>query len=265
MVRLGAIRVSVLALAALAALAMACGDSGESEEPASEAPASTSTPVAAPTSTPTPSPKPTPSGLQRATVSDVVDGDTIGVVIDGQEFRLRLILIDTPEVFGGEECFGREASTFAKSLTPVGTDVALERDVSETDRFDRLLRYVYLPDGRMMNEVLVREGYARLSIFPPDVKYVDRIRAAEAQARDSGSGLWSACVATATPTPTRTPPPQATQPPRQNCDPSYPSVCIPRFPPDLDCGEIPFRRFTVLQPDPHGFDRDRNGIGCESG
>ncbi len=52
--------------------------------------------------------------------------------------------------------------------------------------------------------------------------------------------------------------------PVSNCDPSYPTVCIPRFPPDLDCGEIRFRRFQVTGRDPHGFDRDRNGIGCES-
>jgi len=49
------------------------------------------------------------------------------------------------------------------------------------------------------------------------------------------------------------------------CDPSYPTVCIPPPPPDLDCGDIPHRRFKVLQPDPHRFDRDRDGIGCESG
>ena len=49
----------------------------------------------------------------------------------------------------------------------------------------------------------------------------------------------------------------------ENCDPSYSTVCIPPYPPDLDCGEIPHRRFTVVSPDPHGFDRDRDGIGCE--
>ena len=49
----------------------------------------------------------------------------------------------------------------------------------------------------------------------------------------------------------------------ENCHPSYPTLCIPPYPPDLDCGEIPHRRFTVVPPDPHGFDRDRDGIGCE--
>ena len=73
--------------------------------------------------------------------------------------------------------------------------------------------------------------------------------------------------------PTNTPLPPPTQPPptltpvpvptRPSCDPSYPTVCIPPPPPDLDCGEIPHRRFQVLQPDPHWFDGDENGIGCE--
>ena len=61
---------------------------------------------------------------------------------------------------------------------------------------------------------------------------------------------------------------QSTQPSpapaKSNCDPSYPTVCIPPYPPDLDCGEISYKRFKVLQPDPHGFDRDKDGIGCES-
>ncbi|MCI0727862.1 MAG: hypothetical protein L0332_14245 [Chloroflexi bacterium] len=63
------------------------------------------------------------------------------------------------------------------------------------------------------------------------------------------------------------PAPQPTQlpaPPPSNCDPAYPTVCIPPPPPDLDCGEIPYRDFTVLPPDPHGFDGDNDGIGCES-
>ncbi len=67
------------------------------------------------------------------------------------------------------------------------------------------------------------------------------------------------------PPPTQPPPPPPTQPPApvQNCDPSYPDVCIPPYPPDLDCGQIPYRRFRVLPPDPHGFDGDNDGIGCE--
>ncbi len=55
-----------------------------------------------------------------------------------------------------------------------------------------------------------------------------------------------------------------TSKPAQNCDASYPDVCIAPYPPDLDCGQIPFKRFRVVGPDPHGFDRDHDGIGCES-
>jgi transposase len=54
-------------------------------------------------------------------------------------------------------------------------------------------------------------------------------------------------------------------PPPSNCHPSYPTICIPPPPPDLDCGDVPHRRFTVLPPDPHRFDGDHDGIGCESG
>ena len=67
------------------------------------------------------------------------------------------------------------------------------------------------------------------------------------------------------PTPTPVPPTPTPTPARQNCDPSYPGVCIPPPPPDLDCGDIPYRRFQVLPPDPHRFDNDGDGIGCESG
>ena len=66
-------------------------------------------------------------------------------------------------------------------------------------------------------------------------------------------------------TPPATTPPATTPPPSSSCSPAYPTVCIPPPPPDLNCGDIPHRRFTVLSPDPHNFDADRNGIGCESG
>lgn len=65
--------------------------------------------------------------------------------------------------------------------------------------------------------------------------------------------------------PTPIPPTAAPQPVASNCHPSYPTVCIPPPPPDLDCKDIPYRRFTVLPPDPHRFDgNDNDGIGCES-
>lgn len=69
---------------------------------------------------------------------------------------------------------------------------------------------------------------------------------------------------TATAKPTKTPRPTATATRVDNCHPSYPDHCIPPPPPDLDCGDIPWRNFTVLPPDPHGFDGNHDGIGCES-
>ena len=137
-----------------------------------------------------------PSTLgDTAHVERVVDGDTIRVRFEGASDieRVRLILIDAPEVTGAGECFGDRATTFVTGLLPAGTIVRLERDVSETDRFDRLLRYVYLEDGRMLNELLVAEGYASVATFPPDLRHLDRMRAAEAAARAAGRGLWSAC------------------------------------------------------------------------
>ena len=81
--------------------------------------------------------------------------------------------------------------------------------MSETDRFDRLLRYVYLASGEMANELLVIDGYAQVSTFPPDVKYQERFLAAQQQAVASGAGLWSACVE---PEPTSTQVPVAAGP-----------------------------------------------------
>jgi len=127
-----------------------------------------------------------------ATVTRVVDGDTIVVNIGGSEYRVRYIGVDTPESTTKQECYGREAARFNRSLVD-GQIVRLERDVNDTDRFGRLLRYVYLPSGEMVNEVLVREGYALARSFPPDVKYQERLRAAEREARQARRGLWVAC------------------------------------------------------------------------
>jgi micrococcal nuclease len=70
--------------------------------------------------------------------------------------------------------------------------VCLERDLSERDRYGRLLRYAWLEDGRMVNEVLVLEGFAVTDTVPPDVKYVDRFTAAQAAAREAERGIWKA-------------------------------------------------------------------------
>ena len=123
-------------------------------------------------------------------VSRVVDGDTIDISpsVEGRS-RVRLIGMDTPEVHFGTQPFGPEASAFAKRKLD-GERVGLELDVQKIDPYGRLLAYVYLPDGRMFNEILVEEGYAQVATFPPNVKYQDRFLEAQREARAQNRGLW---------------------------------------------------------------------------
>lgn len=154
------------------------------------------------TLTPTSTASPASVDLEEVPVTNVVDGDTIDVLIDGRELRVRYIGIDTPETVDPRrpvECFGREASERNRQLVEGGS-VGLEHDVSETDQFERLLRYVWV-DGQMVNAVLVEEGYATATTFPPDVRYADLFASLQSQAREAGGGLWSAC-ATPEPAPT---------------------------------------------------------------
>lgn len=148
------------------------------------------TPTAVPSAEASPSATPKlQHGGEFTAVVSVVDGDTIK--IEGGEI-VRYIGVDTPETVDPRrplECFGKEASAKNKELVQ-GKVVELEKDVSERDRYGRLLRYIWIGDT-MINEVLVREGFARVSTYPPDVKYVDRFLAAERLAREEKKGLWS--------------------------------------------------------------------------
>ncbi len=136
----------------------------------------------------------------QAVVQRVVDGDTIVVHIGGRDERVRLIGIDTPESVDPRqpvECFGKEASAHTSELLPAGTIVRLERDVEARDRYDRLLAYVHrVSDDLFVNLALARDGYAQQLTIPPNVAYADQFRAAVAEARQAGRGLWSACAST---------------------------------------------------------------------
>lgn len=285
-----------------------------------------------------------PAGATPATVTGITDGDTIRVRSGSAEFRLRYIGVDTPEV--GQPCY--DAATAANAALVADKTVYLEKDVSETDRYGRLLRYVWLEDGRLVNEELVRQGFAAASTYPPDVRYQARLAAAQRAAAEEGvvcgvdktavaesastnaqaaaqantaanlragpgtsyarvgaapagaalavtgrnaagdwlqlaDGSWIAAflvdgapggLPVVAAEPTLAPPRpgevaapvvvESTRPPQVGvCDAAYPDVCIPPPPPDLNCGDITFRRFTVLGPDPHHFDLDRDGVGCE--
>ncbi len=233
-----------------------------------------------------------PRGAEPATLISISDGDTIRFNVGGREETVRLILIDTPETRDPNnppECYGAEATAFLEGLLPHGSELFLETDVSERDRFGRLLRYVWLERGGevyQVNEAMVRSGYAAQSTFPPDVKYEERIQEAARFAHEHGYGLWSACETDAEgdtnelggietePTPgeqlPRTPVPEQTEVTDPDggiagCDLSYPDLCVPPPPPDLDCSYVydqGFRHITVLPPDPHNFDGNHDGVGC---
>ena len=221
-----------------------------------------------------------------ATVTRVVDGDTIEVspAIDGIE-DVRLIGVDTPETKDpdcGVQPYGDEASAFTASELQ-GQEVELEFDEEKTDRYDRLLAYVY-EGGKMFNETLLEEGYAQVATFPPNVKYVDRFEEAQAGAQAAGLGIWGlsaeelaaqtdrgngvgggGCVEEAA---------QEEEPddPTPTPNPDLPDASTPSNPSangDLDCSD--FASQTEAQEvldddpsDPNGLDADSDREACET-
>ena len=127
----------------------------------------------------------------RAATSDCViarisDGDTIRC--DGG-LRVRLLLIDSPE--RSQRPFGQAAALELGRLLPVGSRVRLETDVRALDRYGRTLAYVYDAKGRLVNEEMLLAGYAVVAVYPPNVKHVERFRAAARQAQRARRGLWA--------------------------------------------------------------------------
>jgi len=177
------------------------------------------------------------------TVTHIVDGDTLDV--EGK--RIRLALVNTPEI--GENRYA-DAKKFAEELCPVTSDVTVDQDDGQLfDVYGRMVAKVTCGnDNKILNAELLYYDYAEIL-----TEYCDE--------SEFSSEFWAqryGCRLVSFPTPIE---PQSDD---GTCDPSYPDVCIPSPPPDLDCSEIAFRNFKVLQPDPHRFDNDKNGIGCES-
>lgn len=141
----------------------------------------------------------------KAKVKETTDGDTIVITLNNKDFKLRFIGIDSPETKHPSkpvEFMGKEASDFTtKELKD--KEVWLEKDVSETDKYQRLLRYVWLVDpseiknptyedirDKTINGILVREGYAKASSYPPDVKYQEYFNKIQQEAEQNKKGLW---------------------------------------------------------------------------
>lgn len=133
-------------------------------------------------------------------VTKVIDGDTIEIET-GE--KVRLLGVDTPETVDPRrpvECFGKEASNKLKELIE-GKSVILEKDISETDKYNRLLRFIYLPldpstGSRQLlfvNDYMIREGFAKTLTIPPDVKFAEKFLQAQIEARVNSRGLWGSC------------------------------------------------------------------------
>jgi len=212
---------------------------------------------------------------EAALVTRIIDGDTIEVKIGEEIYPLRYIGIDTPEQ-------GENFAVYAANRNGELVSwkwVTLVKDESETDRYDRLLRYVFFGDI-FVNYQLVKEGFAHATNYPPDESCQYEFRNAENDARSSKVGIWKP-----TPAPQPTSPPVVVPPSssgtddgntnnNSNCHPSYPDVCIPIGAADYDCaggsGNGPNYingPITVLHnvpnPDPHRLDGDKDGRGCE--
>jgi endonuclease YncB( thermonuclease family) len=205
----------------------------------------------------------------------VVDGDTIEIApaVNGLT-EVRLIGVDTPETSYpsyGEQPYGQEAKDFTTSRLR-GERVALELDVEKVDPYGRLLAYVWLSDGSMFNQKLVREGYAQVATFPPNVKYADRFLEAQREAREANRGLWGlpegklcqqtdrgngiggGCADGSAPT--------------QESSPSGSRPLGTRGGSDLDCSDFATQEEAqrVLEQDPSDpnyLDGDDDGVACE--
>ena len=184
-------------------------------------------------------PKPTPSACPRSVglcvkgnVTRVLDGDTLDV--EGG-LRIRLVLVNAPEL---NSSGGPESSDYLTGICS-GSMALIDEDDFQIghDPYGRVLAVVYC-GGTNANAAMISSGHATTYYVFCAVS-------------EFGSTAWSGCVS-----PAPLPP--------GDCDSAYPDVCIAPPPPDLDCADIAYRNFRVLSPDPHHFDGNGNGIGCEA-
>lgn len=186
----------------LVLLLVACGGEPADSEPTVQVAVITPT-VARPTATVTPSPQPTatataspsptptatpvifPDGVVAASVVEVIDGVTLQVDLAGTVEGVRYLLLGPAD----DPAYADEATAQNRALV-AGSTVYLEQDTTERDSAGRLLRYVYLPDGRMVNELLVRAGHAQVTTTGPNTRYEERLRMGQADAMLAGLGMW---------------------------------------------------------------------------
>lgn len=132
-------------------------------------------------------------GPDTGQVHEVIDGDTIEVDVDYSDYgvdNVRVVGIDTPEL---DACYGQEAAGWARGVLS-GNTIKLEEPADPNqDPYGRRLAHVRLPNGSLYATHAVRRGYARVTIYPPNSRYADKLYAAQEEARDAGRGLWGEC------------------------------------------------------------------------
>ena len=211
-------------------------------------------------------------------VAKIIDGDTVQVSIEGKTETLRLIGIDTPESVDPRkpvQCFALEASKKAKEIL-TGKKVLLEADPTqgEKDKYNRLLRYIFLEDGTNFNKMMISEGYGHQYTYSKPYKYMEEFKQAETEARVAKKGLWAdgACLVALTPTitpttkaiyvaPKVTTVPAKTVTTQPNGGGSY--VCGTK----TKCGEMSTcaeARYFLTTCGLTRLDADHDGIPCES-
>ncbi len=119
----------------------------------------------------------------------IYDGDTIGILFGQKEERVRLIGIDAPEV--GQRPWGKRAKKYMEGILDESDwKVRLEFDIELRDKYNRLLAYVWTEDGRMINLLMLENGFAMLFTVPPNLKYIESLKVAQKKARQRGIGIW---------------------------------------------------------------------------
>lgn len=194
-------------------------------------------------------------------VTKVIDGDTIKLE-NGE--AVRYIGIDTPETVHPSkpvQCFGKEASDKNKELVE-GKLVKLEKDITDRDKYGRLLQYVWVGD-LFVNDYLLREGYAYVYTYPPDIKYFEQFVQAQKEARENNRGLWAGCLGPEVVEETPPSPPVESTPPQEGIICSYNAYNCSDFSTHTEAQGV-FEYCGGVTNDVHRLDADKDGLACES-
>lgn len=205
------------------------------------------------------SPQVSSESEEQFLVTRVIDGDTV-VLANGE--KVRYIGIDAPETYKKNQCFGEESKNKNKELVE-GKSVRLEKDISERDKYGRLLRFIWIGDT-FVNDYLVRQGYAKAYRYPPDVKYSSQFVEAEKEARENNRGLWSKCAGTSILYSNEVSPSPVSITPITNVNCSSNSYNCTDFKTQAEAQNVFNYCMKTVGYDVHKLDRNRDGRACET-